>query len=142
VNLDLEALETSFDLVATRGDELMDVFYFRLFVTAPAVTPLFAETDIKRQKAILFNTLVLLRKSLRDLDAIRPKLREFGVRHLEYGAEPKHYPAVGAALLASIAEIADSAWTPECEQAWSEAFAIVAGAMIEGAETARLEAAA
>ena len=39
MNLDLEALETSFDLVAPRGDELMDVFYARLFAAAPDVTP-------------------------------------------------------------------------------------------------------
>ena len=31
LTLDLEALETSFDHVAPRGDELMDVFYTRLF---------------------------------------------------------------------------------------------------------------
>jgi hypothetical protein len=29
--MDLDALETSFDLIAPRGDELMDVFYARLF---------------------------------------------------------------------------------------------------------------
>jgi hypothetical protein len=29
MTLNLEALETSFDLVAPRGDELMDVFYAR-----------------------------------------------------------------------------------------------------------------
>jgi hemoglobin-like flavoprotein len=50
MNLDLEALETSFDLVAPRGDELMDVFYARLFAAAPAVK-LFAGTDLKKQKA-------------------------------------------------------------------------------------------
>jgi hemoglobin-like flavoprotein len=70
VNLDLEALETSFDLVAPRGDELMDVFYAKLFETAPAVKPLFARTDLKKQKAMLLGTLVLLRKSLRDLDSV------------------------------------------------------------------------
>ena len=35
MSLDLEALETSFDLVAPRGDELMDEFYARLFMAAP-----------------------------------------------------------------------------------------------------------
>ena len=33
--LDLDALETSFDLVAPRGDELVDTFYTRLFAAAP-----------------------------------------------------------------------------------------------------------
>jgi len=72
--LDLDALETSFDLVAPRGDELVDAFYTRLFAAAPAVRPLFAGTDLPEQKKMLLATLVLLHKSLRDLGAIVPKL--------------------------------------------------------------------
>jgi hemoglobin-like flavoprotein len=142
MTLDLEALETSFDLVAPRGDELMDVFYSQLFAAAPAVRPLFAATDLKRQKSMLLATLVLLRKSLRDLDAIAPKLRDLGARHVAYGAQPEHYPVVGDVLIASMAEIAGPAWTPEYEHAWREAFGIVAAAMLEGAEEAKLDAAA
>ena len=84
--LDLRSLETSFDLVAPRGDELMDVFYARLFAAAPAVRPLFAGTDLRRQKGMLLGALVLLRKSLRDLDRIVPALRDMGARHVRYGA--------------------------------------------------------
>jgi hemoglobin-like flavoprotein len=142
VNLDLEALETSFDLVAPRGDELMDVFYARLFAAAPAVIPLFGRTDLARQKTMLLGTLVLLRKSLRDLDAIVPKLRELGARHVAYGAQPEHYSVVGQVLIASMAEIAGSRWSPACERAWTAAFGVVAGAMLEGARTASLDEAA
>jgi hemoglobin-like flavoprotein len=142
MSLDLKALETSFDLVAPRGDELMDEFYARLFETAPAVRPLFARVDLERQKTMLLATLVLLRKSLRDLDAIVPKLRELGARHVAYGAAPEHYPVVGAVLIASMAHVAGSAWRPEFERAWGAAFEIVAGAMIEGAESVAVEAAA
>jgi methyl-accepting chemotaxis protein len=142
MNLDLKALETSFDLVAPHGDDLMDEFYGRLFEAAPTVVPLFAGTDLERQKTMLLATLVLLRKSLRDLEAIVPKLRELGARHVAYGAEPEHYPVVGEVLIASMAAIAGPAWRPEYERAWSEAFAIVAGAMLDGANAARLEAAA
>jgi hemoglobin-like flavoprotein len=84
MNVDL--LETSFDLVAPRGDELVTVFYERLFERAPHVRPLFAGTDMARQRSMLLAALVLLRKSLRDLDAIAPKLRELGARHVAYGA--------------------------------------------------------
>ena len=75
MSLDLQSLETSFDLVAPRGDELMDVFYARLFAAAPAVRPLFAGTDMRRQKGMLLGALVLLRKSLRDLDSSPPCAR-------------------------------------------------------------------
>ena len=49
MELDLDALEASFDLVASRGEELIDEFYARLFQTAPAVVPLFAGTDMQRR---------------------------------------------------------------------------------------------
>jgi nitric oxide dioxygenase len=141
LSLDLEALETSFDLVAPRGDELMDDFYARLFETAPAVRPLFGP-DLSRQKTMLLGTLVLLRKSLRNLDAIVPKLRELGARHVAYGARPEHYPVVGATLLASLAAIGGDDWKREYDEAWAAAFDVVAGAMMDGAEEAELEAAA
>jgi len=44
MNLNVDALEGSFDSVAPRGDEPMDVFYGRLFAVAPAVRPLFTGT--------------------------------------------------------------------------------------------------
>ena len=51
----------------------MDVFYARLFgPPRPRSQSLFAGADLKRQKAMLLDALVLLRKSLRDLDAIEP----------------------------------------------------------------------
>src|SRR3712207_5412272 len=102
--LDLDSLEASFDLVAPHGEALVDVFYDRLFAAAPAVMPLFARTDLPRQKTMLLGALVLLRKSLRDLDAIVPTLRELGARHVAYGAQPEHYPVVGRVLIASMAQ--------------------------------------
>jgi len=133
--LDLDALETSFDLIAPRGDELMDTFYARLFTAAPAVRPLFADTDLRRQKTMLLGTLVLLRKSLRDLDAILPKLRELGARHVAYGAEPAHYPVVGQVLIGAMADLAGDAWQPRHGRAWAVAFDLVVAAMLDGAAT-------
>ena len=140
MSLDLEALETSFDLVAPRGDELMDEFYGRLFAAAPEVRPLFPQ-DMQRQKTMLLGALVLLRKSLRNLDAIVPKLHELGARHVAYGARPEHYPVVGEALIASMAAVAGDAWEPRFGSSWSKAFELVAGAMQAGAAEAERKAA-
>ena len=141
MSLDLDALETSFDLVAPRGDELMNIFYARLFVAAPGVRTLFPR-DMETQKKMLLSALVLLRQSLRNLEEIVPTLRDLGARHLAYGARPEHYPVVGAALISAMAEIAGPDWAPEYEQAWADAFDVVAGAMIAGAAEAELAAAA
>ena len=142
MDLNLHALEESFDLVAPLGDELMDEFYGRLFEAAPAVKPLFARTDMRRQKEMLLAALVLVRQSLRDLDSIVPKLRDLGARHVAYGALPEHYPVVGEVLVGAMARTAGAHWRPEYERAWREAYDVVAGAMLEGAEAAVLEAAA
>jgi len=140
--LDLDTLETSFDLIAPRGEELVDIFYARLFEAAPAVEPLFAHTDLRKQKAMLLATLVLLRKSLRDLEAIAPKLRQLGARHVAYGAQPAHYPVVGNVLIASMEAVAGDAWEPRYARARGDALGVVAGAMLEGAADAELARAA
>jgi hemoglobin-like flavoprotein len=140
--MNLPALETSFDLIAPRGDELVERFYADLFRTAPAVIPLFAHTDMARQRQMLLSALVLLRRSLRNLEGIVPTLRELGARHVAYGARSAHYPVVGAVLIGAMAEIGGADWKPEYTRAWSEAFELVAQTMIEGAAEVRIAAAA
>jgi len=53
MNLNLEAPETSFDLVTPHGDELMDEFYARLFAVAPSVLPLFPAERLPTAPAAL-----------------------------------------------------------------------------------------
>jgi hemoglobin-like flavoprotein len=135
MDLDIDALQTSFDHMAARGDELMDVFFERLFAAAPSLQPLFFAADMKRVKGRLLVALVLLRTSLHDLESVMPVLRGLGARHVRYGARPGHYPVAGEALIASMAEIAGDAWAIEHEKAWTEAFAVASGAMLEGAHS-------
>jgi hemoglobin-like flavoprotein len=83
---------------------------------------------------------VLLRKSLHNLEAIRPTLQRLGARHVAYGALPEHYPVAVAILLESMAVIAGEAWTAEIEGAWSAALTLVTEAMLEGIEMVELAA--
>jgi hemoglobin-like flavoprotein len=133
--LQVETLEQSFDLVAPQGDELVRTFYDRLFEAAPAVQPLFAKVDMERQRQALLNMLVVLRESLRDLDDIVPDLEDLGSRHVEYGAQPAHYPVVGEVLIGAMAEVAGDKWKPEYTAAWQEAYAVVKDVMLRGADT-------
>jgi hemoglobin-like flavoprotein len=133
VSLPVNILEESFDLVAPRGEELIERFYERLFTNAPELRPLFAHTDMARQRQMLLGALVLLRKSLRNLAPIVPALQAMGARHAAYGVRPEHYPIVGAALLSSLAEIGGDAWIPEYSQAWADAYQVVQDTMLSGA---------
>jgi hemoglobin-like flavoprotein len=140
--VNLKGLEQSLDHVALRGDELVDVFYFRLFARAPEVVRLLLRADPKLVRAMLLGGLVVLRQSLPTLDSSIPRFRALGALLHEHGLEPKHYPVVGEVLIASIAEVVGDAWRPELEDAWSDVFVVVAGAMIDGVKEALRPAAA
>lgn len=136
--LDITNLETSFDAIAARGDELVEDFYNRLFAAAPAVRPLFPD-DMTRQRTMLLAVLAVVRKSLRDLDAIRPTLRRLGARHVGYGTLPEHYPVVAQILIESMTHTAGDAWRPEYTTAWAAVLNLIAGEMVAGAEEAEPE---
>lgn len=136
MTLAIDTLERSFDLIAPRGEELMDLFYDRVFEIAPEAAPLFAGTDMAKQKEKLLSTLVLLRQSLRGIDAIVPSLKELGARHAGYGVVADHYPVVGSALLWAMSCVGGPDWAPEFTAAWSDAYAAVQSIMLSGAEEA------
>lgn len=134
MSLPINVLEDSFDLVAPRGEELVERFYDRVFATAPELEALFAGTNMPRQRQMLLGALILLRKSLRNLEGVVPTLRTLGARHVTYGVLPEHYPIIGTALLSTMAEIAGSAWLAEYTEAWTNAFQIVQDTMLSGAD--------
>lgn len=128
----VEILEQSFDLVAPRGEELVDRLYDNIFAAAPAALALFADADMAEQKKKLLATLIVVRKSLRNLDAIVPALQTMGARHARYGVLPEHYPVVGAALLDAMATIGGDNWRLEYTAAWAGAYQIVQETMLSG----------
>ena len=132
MSLPINLLEESFDLVAPRGEELVDRFYDRLLTSAPEPKSLFVETNMVRQRQMLLGALVLLRKSLRNLDAIVPALQSMGARHATYGVLPEHYPLVGSALIGTMAEIGEGEWVPEYTEAWTDAYQVVQQTMLSG----------
>lgn len=135
MSLPISLLEESFDLVAPRGEELVDRFYDRLWSSAPDLKLLFAHTDMVRQRQMLLGALVLLRKSLRNLDAVVPALQSLGARHATYGVVPEHYPLVGSALIGTMAEIGEGEWVPEYTQAWTDAYQVVQQTMLSGIQS-------
>ncbi len=135
--LQIELLETSFEALKPRGDELVEYFYDQLFEQYPTVLPLFEGADMQKQQGKLLSALALVVASLRTPEALVPHLQELGRKHVAYGAEAAHYDAVGAVLLESMAAMAGDLWNDELQGAWAEAYGLVASVMIEAAsETA------
>jgi methyl-accepting chemotaxis protein len=134
--LQTKLLRDSFQAVAPHADRLATVFYRILFERYPSVKPLFADTNMREQRKKLIQAIALVVKHVEHPDQLVPALKAMGQRHVEYGALATHYPAVGECLLAALEEVAGAAWTPRLQDAWSEAYGVVAGIMQEGAAEA------
>ncbi len=136
MGLNVELLEQSFELVAPQSNKLVETFYQHLFEDYPEVKPLFADADMKIQQTKLLASLKLVVENLRRPEDLQPVLERLGLRHLDYGTTADHYPAVGATLLKSLAEIAGDAWNEELHDAWAEAYGAISEIMLAGTATA------
>jgi len=127
----VQRLESSFNLLAPRGPELVDRFYALLFSKHPAVRPMFP-SDMRDQKGKLLASLVLVMKNIRNPEALRQPLIDMGRRHVAYGTEQAHYPVVRDTLVDVMKEMAGSAWNAQLTADWKGAIDFVASVMLEG----------
>ena len=127
MSLNIELLETSFQAVSPRADDLMDIFYDKLFAQHPQVKSLFETVDMAKQKKQLFASLALVVRNLRKPEVLTDAVGKLGIRHVGYGVRAEHYPLVGQALLEALAEVAGGAWNEELEQAWADAYEALTG---------------
>jgi ferredoxin-NADP reductase/hemoglobin-like flavoprotein len=133
--VDPEILRTSFAVVERRAEFAVKYFYSHLFWHNPDVRALFPldfPEDMERQRDRLFAALTHVVGRLGE-PGMREYLWELGRDHRKYLAEPEHYAAVGASLIAAFAAVSGSAWSAEVEKAWGEAYAVIADAMLDGA---------
>lgn len=136
MSLNIELLEQSFSEVSSQGNELVERFYRHLFADFPQVRPLFQNVEIGQQQKKLLASIKLVVENLRRPKILVPALEELGARHVTYGAEEAHYPAVGQTLLKSLSEVAGDDWTDELQKAWAEALDTISQIMLAGASVA------
>jgi len=124
--LNVELLESSFAQIKVNSLEVTKQFYTVLFTGYPEVQPLFANTNMEKQRKQLFQSLIFTVNNLGKPDILSDTLRGLGTRHTQYGVSPQHYPMVGSSLLKAFEVSLGTAWTPDVQQAWTEAYEVVA----------------
>lgn len=73
---------------------------------------------------------------LENPERIVPAVRSLGKRHAGYGVQPEHYAVVGEALLWTLERGLGSAYTPDVEAAWINAYSLLSTLMQEAAAEA------
>lgn len=136
----IHLVQTSFEKVVPIADTAAALFYARLFEIDPSTRPLF-RNDLRRQGAMLMQTLGLAVRNLHDTTPVLGAVQALGVRHVGYGVTDAHYGSVGAALLWTLGQGLGEAFTAEVEAAWAAAYAVLAGVMQAAAASSHTQAA-
>jgi hemoglobin-like flavoprotein len=118
--------------VEPMSEAAAQLFYERLFELDGSVARLFRHVDLAEQKRKLAAALATVVHSLDQPDALAPVLIDLGRRHARYGVLDQHFETVGEALLWTLKKGLGAAWTAAAEAAWTEAYALAAGAMRQG----------
>lgn len=133
--MDVQALKDSWQAVARSGDQVPLFFYSTLFITYPETRELFP-VSMAGQRDRLVRALGHIITNVDQLDDLIPFLRRLGADHRKFAVVAQHYPAVGEALLATLAHFLGDQWTPGLAQNWTQAYEVVAGVMTESAAEA------
>jgi hemoglobin-like flavoprotein len=123
-------VQASFAKVVPIAGTAADLFYRRLFESAPELRALFPR-DLAGQKQKLMMMLGIAVSGLSRLETILPMISALGARHAGYGVQPGHFTPVGAALLWTLAQGLGDEFTPQVEDAWATAYGLLSQAMID-----------
>ena len=133
-------VQQSFRAILPIREQAAALFYQRLFQLDPALRPLFAHVSLHSQGAKLMAALGFVVGSLNEPGPMLAAIRALAVRHVGYGVrDAAPYASVGRALISTLEAGLGDAWTPQLRDAWSEAYALLSGAMIQAAQDAASE---
>ncbi|HXG87460.1 MAG TPA: globin domain-containing protein [Vicinamibacterales bacterium] len=123
----------------TQRPGLATTFYRILFATAPELRPLFPN-DLYALSTHFESMLKQAIENLGRMTAMDSALRELGIRHMRYGAQPHHYPVVLDVLLQALKEHSGEDWNDALATDWRLAILAIVVPMLRGAavETAEL----
>jgi NAD(P)H-flavin reductase/hemoglobin-like flavoprotein len=125
-------LKESWTLVEEQQDKVAGYFYARMFLSNPHLRELFpVHMDV--QRARLLGAIVNSVQTIGDPERFEEYLRALGRDHRKFHVEPEHYDVVRDALLEAFRTFAGEQWSIEYDQAWIDAYDMIARKMLAGA---------
>ena len=134
----IELLAASFARVSANRSDAAALFYARLFTAAPQLRSLF-KGDAEAHQQQLMSSLAQIVDFYRVGVDPRGYLAQLGTTEGGYGAQRKHFDAVGDALIFTLAQVLGEEFSQEIRAAWVRAYDEVSAVMIRATEMARPE---
>jgi NO-binding membrane sensor protein with MHYT domain/hemoglobin-like flavoprotein len=126
-------VQETFGKIAPFAPLAGEIFYRRLFETAPGVRQLFP-SDVADQSAKFVAMLSIAVANLHTFGEIESAVRDLGRRHVGYGVTEADFEPVGDALMWTLEQGLSEAFTPDVREAWQAAYALLTGVMMAGAK--------
>ncbi|QJR82386.1 NO-inducible flavohemoprotein [Alteromonas pelagimontana] len=136
----IHTVKSTIPLLESAGTSVTDYFYNRMFRHNPELKDTFNISNQKtgKQPFALFSAIAAYAKNIDNLDALAPLVERVAHKHTIFFIQPEQYAIVGHHLIETLRELAPEAFTPDVEQAWSEAYQFLADILI-GKEAALYE---
>jgi hemoglobin-like flavoprotein len=132
-NDDILLVQLSWHKVMPARHAAADLFYAKLFELDPSLRALFTG-DLQQQGVKLVQMISAAVRGLDRLDALLPVVRELGMRHVAYGVRDEHYGTVGSALLWTLEQVLQDAFTPGIKAAWIKTYGVLSQTMREASQ--------
>ncbi|MCL1124525.1 NO-inducible flavohemoprotein [Shewanella surugensis] len=124
----IKIVKSTVPLLVNAGTGVTEYFYNRMFTHNPELKDIFnmGNQETGKQPFALFNALAAFAQHIDNLDVLKSALSRISHKHTSLNILPEHYPIVGLHLIETLRELLPDAFTPEVEQAWTEAYALLA----------------
>lgn len=129
----IRLVQTTFALVEQDAELFVATLYDSLFRLDPCLCYLFPKGMEKHNAQFMAALAKIVARLERPYSLIQHMLKPLGHHHAAYSIQPAHYHVFATALCYALANTLDDKFTDEVEQAWVEAFYLIAGVMREAA---------
>lgn len=117
-------VKSTVPLLENAGVAITNHFYQRMFRFNPELKDIFNMTNQHsgRQQFALFSAIAAYAKNIDNLSVLTETVERVAHKHTSFFIQPAHYDIVGHHLIETLRELAPDAFTPDVEQAWTEAY--------------------
>jgi hemoglobin-like flavoprotein len=122
---DVWLVQQSWEKIEFVKEVAADLFFSRLFELDPPLRSVFPRE--RQQKFGQFVGATV--RGLDRLDALRPVVRELGIRHPVFGDDDLHHANLASALLWALEKSLRREFTPQVKSAWIKTYGVLSQMM-------------
>jgi nitric oxide dioxygenase len=127
-----QLVKSTIPALREHGERITTIFYMNMLREHPELNSYFNTVNQAngRQPRALTAVILTFASNLNHISELIPKLERMCNKHCSLGIMPEHYDIVEKYLIRAFGEVLGPIMTPQCEEAWTRAYRILANMLI------------